>query len=116
MTNSAGAFPARAKTQNFVQFATERGLTTDADVLSHIHAGLRSMPTTKTYKRWNESTLARLSAERDAAHIAYRKAIADGEVIEPAAATLEEVAAGHPDRQATQAALRLLAKRAARLA
>lgn len=98
--------------QNFVQFAIERGLTTDADVQSHIHAGLRSAPTTKTYKRWNEQTLARLQSERDHAHELYDAAVAAGDVIRPAKPTLEERANGNPDLESTKAAKRLLAKRA----
>ena len=65
-----------------VQFAHEHGLVTTADVESHIHAGLRSMPTTKTYARWNAATLAKLQSERDATTAAYRAAIQAGEIRE----------------------------------
>lgn len=99
------------KVQNFVQFAAERGLKTEYDVLSHIHAGLRSAPTTKTYARWNERETARLQREASEALAAYETAIAAGEIIRPPKTTLEERADGHPDLESTKAARRLLAKR-----
>jgi hypothetical protein len=101
-----------AKTQNIVQFASERGLVTEYDVLSHIHAGLRSMPTTKAYARRNGQELQRLQRARDATAEAYKQAVAAGDVIPPPKPTLQERAAGHPDLPSTQAAIRLLEKRA----
>lgn len=100
---------------SFEAFARELGLTTTADVDSHIHAGLRCAPQTKTYARWNARTLASLQDARDAARKAYRAAILAGEVRE--LTSLESMtarAAGHPDNASTQAARRILAKRAAR--
>lgn len=101
------------KVQNYVQFCAEHGLTTEYDVLSHIHAGLRSAPTTKTYSRWNDAELARLQREASASLAAYEAAVARGDVIRPPKPTIEEKAAGHPDLESTKAAKRLLEKRLA---
>lgn len=101
----------RAKTQNLAQFAAERGLVTEHDVQSHIHAGLRSAPTTKSYARWFEKRLAALQKARDETRAAYDAAVLAGELTPPARPTLEEKASGHPDNPSTQAARRLLAKR-----
>lgn len=97
------------------QFAkTHGGLITSADVQSHIHAGLRSMPTTKTYKRSNERRLNELKAARDETMRLYRAAIADGEIREMTSEeSLLATANGHEDNSAVQAARRVLAKRAA---
>ncbi len=100
----------RPRVQSLAAFATERGLTTEYDVLSHIHAGLRSAPQTKTYDRWNKATLARLQAEADATKAAYHAALEVGEVVAPVV-TLEDRANGHPDLESTKAAQRLLEKR-----
>lgn len=102
------------KVQNLVQFAVERGMVTDHDVLSHIHAGLRSMPTTKTYARRNSQELRRLQVARDATVAAYQAAVESGDIIPPPKPTLEDRASGHPDLASTQAAIRLLGKRAQR--
>jgi hypothetical protein len=102
---------------NFVQFCTQRGLTTDYDVESHIHAGLRSAPTTKTYKRWFEKRLNDLQGARDYAKAEYAKAIASGEIVvanETRRERLMRLAEGHPDNESVQAARRLLAKMQAR--
>jgi len=97
---------------NLTQFAVSRGLPTSADVESHIHAGLRSAPTTKTYQRWFDAKLAALQAGRDEATRLFREAIASGEIIDAdVQVSLEQKAAGHPDNASTQAAQRLLAKR-----
>ena len=101
---------------SLARFAQERGLKTMYDVRSHIHAGLRSAPQTKTYQRWYEAETKRLLAAAAETEAMYRKAIADGDIAEPRAATLEEKAQGHPDLASTQAAIRLLEKRAARAA
>ncbi len=101
------------RVMNLVQFAIETGGTTDHDVLSHIHAGLRSMPTTKTYRRFYDRTLAMLQAQRDATIAAYRLAIANGEICAPEPPTLEQIAEG--DTQAAEAARRVLEKRKERL-
>lgn len=102
---------ALGKVQSLAQFCHEHDLTTTADVDSHIHSGLRSMPTTKTYARWNARALAELQAKRDHARNLYYEAIASGEVVEPPKPTLEEVANGLPELVSTQAAKRLLEKR-----
>jgi hypothetical protein len=100
------------RTLNLEQFAREVGGTTDADVQGHIHAGLRSAPTTKTYKRFFERKLRELQAARDATVARYRAGLAAGEFRAPAPPSLEETARG--DDEAAAAARRVLAKRAAR--
>ena len=105
-----------ARIQNITQFAAERGMVTDFDVQGHIHAGLRSMPTTKTYARWFEAKLSELMAQRDMTIAAYEAAVESGDIRRPPPATLEERANGHPDLASTQAAIRLLAKRAKKCA
>jgi hypothetical protein len=99
---------------NLVQFAQATGGTTTADVDGHIHAGLRSAPQTKTYKRFYDRTLVELQAKRDATTKAYELAVAEGRVRRPEPRTLEEKAAGDPGMPSTQAAMRLLAKRKAK--
>ncbi|TEA78680.1 hypothetical protein [Allopusillimonas ginsengisoli] len=97
---------------NLTQFAAMLGLPTSHDVESHIHAGLRSAPTTKTYKRWFDSELRRLQAGRDEAVRRFRAAVTAGEIVDADAdVDLERVAQGHPDNISTQAAKRLLEKR-----
>ena len=81
--------------------AKVRYLKADAAVQGHIHAGLRSAPQTKPYRRWFARRLAELQAERDEALAA----------LVPEPRDLEKAAAGHPDNESTQAAQRLLAKR-----
>lgn len=94
------------------QFAAEHGLVTSADVESHIHAGLRSKPQTKTYDRWFARELARLQNERDATTAAYRRAVEAGDIRPHSAAEqLNAAASGHEDNISTQAAQRVLAKR-----
>src|SRR3546814_8704473 len=46
--DTTGAVPV----QSLDAFACERGLVTMAEARGHIHAGLRSAPTTKTFRRW----------------------------------------------------------------
>lgn len=104
------------RTLNVEQFAAETGGVTEHDVQSHIHAGLRSRPSTKTYARWFDRTFDALRRRRDETEAAYEAAVAAGQIARPAAATLEDRAAGHPDNASTAAAQRLLAKKAARLA
>jgi tellurite resistance protein len=99
---------------SLTRFASERGLITMYDVRSHIHAGLRSAPQTKTYQRWNERETARLMAASAETEAAYRAAVASGEISVPEKATLEEIAAGDPELASTQAAIRCLQKRAER--
>ena len=99
------------------QFARAYGLVSTADVDSHIHAALRSCTQTKTFKRFYDRKLAELQAARDETVRRYKAAIASGEIREPT--SLEQLAAaanGHSDNLSTQAAMRVLAKRAARRA
>ncbi|WP_229979269.1 hypothetical protein [Stenotrophomonas lactitubi] len=103
--------------QNYVQFCCANGFPTTHDVESHIYAGLRSAPTSKSYKLRFDRALRELQARRDEGLAAYRDALAAGTVVDPEAqhgiARLEAVAAGHPDNASTQAARRLIEKRAA---
>jgi hypothetical protein len=48
------------------QFCAQNGYASDFEVLGHIHAGLRSAPTSKTYRRWYERKTRELQASRDA--------------------------------------------------
>lgn len=101
-----------APMMNIVQFAVSVGLPTTHDVESHIHAGLRSKPTTKTYQRRFDAELRRLQSGRDEAVRRFRAAVAAGEIVDAdAAVDLERKARGHPDNLSTQAAIRLLEKR-----
>lgn len=79
-------------------------LALDAEVQGHIHAGLRSAPTSKTYKRWYQRRLVELQDARDAAREEWRK-------VAPPEPTYKEklvmAANGHPDLESTQAARRL---------
>lgn len=104
----------QSKVQNLVQFAQERGLITDFDARSHIHAGLRSAPQSKTYQRWYKSETERLLAAAAETESAYVAALETGKIVAPTKPTLEERAAGHPDLEATKAAKRLLGKRMGR--
>ena len=79
-------------------------LALDAEVQGHIHAGLRSAPTTKTYKRWYWKKLTDLQDARDAAREEWRAVAAP----EPSYRdNLVRAANGHPDLDSTQAARRL---------
>jgi hypothetical protein len=105
------------RVMTLVQFAKAHGLTTTADVDSHIHASLRCRPTTKTFDRWYWRELARLQAARNETARLYREAVARGDIREPTSdESLAATAAGHPDNLSVQAARRVLAKRAARTA
>lgn len=103
-----------APIQSLAAFALARGLVTMADARSHIHAGLRSQPTTKRFRRWYAAETSRLlAAAGDTARL-YAESIEAGEIAAPPPASLEQIAAGHPDLASTQAAMRVLAKRHAR--
>lgn len=98
----------------FAEFATSRGLTTDYDVQGHIHAGLRSAPQTKTYRRWNARKLEELQNARDEAKRLYQAAVDAHEITTPVLSSTERllmIANGHPDNESTQAARRLLAEK-----
>lgn len=100
------------------QFAAKHGLVTTADVDSHIHAGLRCKPGTKTYDRWNKRRLAELQAARDETVRLYREAIERGEFRDLTDDERLLLAAehGHPDNPSVQAARRVLEKRRTRQA
>jgi hypothetical protein len=99
---------------NIVQYALKFGGVTDADVQGHIHAGLRSAPTSKTYQRWYQKRLRELQNARDETKRRYEASIASGEIAPPREMSrierLREISKGHPDNAATQAAIRMLAK------
>jgi hypothetical protein len=102
--------------QNLTQWSIANGYPTKYDVLSHIHAGLRSAPQTKTYQRWWNNTTIELQAKVAIAEDLYREAIENGSVIHPDSLLtrkekLIRTAEGHPDNEAVQAARRLLLKR-----
>lgn len=101
---------------NLAQFARATGGVTTHDVDSHIMAGLRCAPRTKTYRRYYDRKLAELQEKRNATKAAYDLAIAEGRIRRPAPLTLEEKASGHPDNPSVQAAIRLLEKCRARQA
>jgi hypothetical protein len=102
---------------DFAAYCAANGLTGDADIQGHIHANLRCKPNTKAHERRWIKELRRLNNARDASKAKYRAALASGAYIPAPTPTLSEIAAsGHPDSQQTQAAVRVLAKRAARQA
>ena len=79
-------------------------LALDAEVQGHIHAGLRSAPTTKTYNRWYWRKLTELQDARDAAREEWR------ETAGPELSYKEKMIAsarGHSDLESTQAARRI---------
>lgn len=90
---------------SFDAFCRKHSLTGSTDVFMHINASLRSQPTTKTFKRWNDNEIARLQAESAESKRMYREAIARGEIVEPRELTLDEKCEGFYDNPATQAAL-----------
>lgn len=97
------------------QFAAQRGLTTTADVDSHIHASLANRPNTKTFRRWYERRLAELQAARDETTRLYWEGVARGDWREPSLREdLEARANGHEDNPSTHAARRVLARMAER--
>jgi len=101
---------------NLTQYCREHGYPTSHDVQSHIHAGLRSKPTAKTYQRWFDARLSELQAGRDEGVRQFREAVTAGQIVDADAnLDLERVAQGHPDNQSTQAARRLLDKQGKRL-
>lgn len=103
-----------APTLSLAEWAALHQRITTADVDGHIHAGLRSMPTTKTFARRYEKRLRELQDARDATVADYRASVARGDIVEPARQSIAEVAAGEGPR--AEACRRVLAKRAARVA
>lgn len=99
---------------NIERFAYLYGGTTTSDVQAHIHAGLRSAPTTKTYKRFFERKLAELQDKRDETLARYNEALARGDFERPKQPSLLEKAAR--DDAIGEAARRVIEKRRARLA
>jgi hypothetical protein len=98
-------------TLNLEQFSRLVGGTTSADVLGHIHAGLRSAPQTKTHKRFMERRYHELQEAVAATKEAYEQGIVEGRILRPRPLTLEERASGHPDNPSVQAARRILERR-----
>src|SRR3546814_7432854 len=82
--DTTGAVPV----QSLDAFACERGLVTMAEARGHIHAGLRSAPTTKTFRRWYESETRRLLIEAGRTSSLYQAAIDAGTIIETPRAPL----------------------------
>jgi len=83
-------------------------LSLDAEVQGHIHAGLRSAPTSKVYKRWYEKRLVELQDARDKAREEWRK------VAPPEPSYRDKLimaANGHEDLESTKAARRLCDKK-----
>ena len=100
----------------FDQFMAREGLGSDNEVQMHIHAGMRSAPDTKTYKRWFAARLAELQSNRDAeralAFRMYCQGLDDGRYRQPThQEKLIDTAKGHPHNLSVQAARRLLMKR-----
>jgi hypothetical protein len=103
------------RVMTFEQFMAREWLDGTPDVDSHIHAGLRCSPETKTYKRWHRAELERLKTRRDEmreeAGRLYVKAIESGEVREPTRRErLSITASGTPDNPSVRAARNLLKK------
>ncbi len=99
------------KRLTLAEYAHKKGLTFTDAVDGHIHAGLRSAPTSKKYRRWYMSELARLQDLRDKTVDMYRAAVDRGEVINPEASRIERLmktANGHPDNPSVQAARRII--------
>lgn len=107
----AAAPATRAPSLTLIQWAVRHGLPLTDAVDAHIHAGLRSARTTKSFRRWYLSELQRLQDLRDATVEGYRAAVARGEVIDPASNRVERLlrtARGHPDNPSVQAARRIV--------
>lgn len=100
---------------SFMQWAGKNGRTTQHDVESHTHAGLRSAPTTKTYARFFDRKRKRLQASADASKEEYEALVAFGKIKSPIEESrlikLQRTANGDPNNYSTQSALRLLKKR-----
>ena len=81
-------------------------VTLNSEVQGHIHAGLRSAPTTKSYRRWYDKRLRELQDARD-------EAKRDWDAVKPVVSRKERLIAsanGHPDLSSTKAAIRLCKK------
>lgn len=99
--------------KTFEEFMAESGLDGTPDVQSHIHAGLRCAPDTKTYRRWYKSELDRLQRKRDAmrdeARLLYDAALKSGMVRQPTRVeVLMKTAQGHSDNLSVRAARSVL--------
>lgn len=102
---------AHGPSMTLTEWATRHGLPLSDAVDAHIHAGLRSARTTKSYRRWYLSELQRLQERRDATVERYRAAVARGEVTDPGSNRIERLlrtARGHPDNPSVQAARRIV--------
>lgn len=82
-------------------------LALDAEVQGHIHAGLRSAPTTKVYKKWYTKKLGELQDARDKARVEWRNS-------DPSTLSRKDkmvaAAKGHDDLASVNAARRICEK------
>lgn len=104
-----------AKRLNLTQWSIINGYPTSDDVSSHVQAGLRSAPTSKTYHKWYYSEILRLNQLVLIAQNKYNEEVEKGLVINPDNDSridkLMRTAQGHPDNESVQAAIRILKKR-----
>lgn len=104
-----------AKRLNLIQWSIINGYPTSYDVSSHVQAGLRSAPTSKTYQKWYYSEIAKLNQLVIEAANKYNEAVEKGLVINPDNDSRKEklirTAQGHPDNESVQAAIRILKNR-----
>lgn len=104
-----------AKRLNLTQWSIINGYPTSYDVSSHVQAGLRSAPTSKTYHKWYYSEIERLNKLVILAKNKYTEEVEKGLVINPDNDSridkLMRTAQGHPDNESVQAAIRILKKR-----
>jgi hypothetical protein len=102
---------------SYTQFAKRHGLVTDYDVQGHIHGGLMAAHMPGSYHRRYKKRLLELQDERERGKRRYAEAIASGAVLQPEPESgldrLQRNAQGDPDMPSTQAAIRILARRAA---
>jgi hypothetical protein len=102
---------------DYLRYCLAHGLSGDTEIQAHIQANLRCKPSSKAHDRRWIKELRHLNSARDASKAQYRAAVASGAYIPAPPPTLAEIAAsGHPDNRQTQAAVRVLAKRAQRQA
>jgi len=84
------------------------GAPTNADILGHIHAGLRSMDKAPL-RRYHAKRDEMFAKHQDATHI-YQALCEAGVISRPRKPTREEIAAGDPTLPHVQAARRVLEK------
>lgn len=119
-TADAGRTAIDPERLSYTQFAARHGLITEYEVQGHIHGGLRAAHMPNSYHRNFKKRLLELQNLRDEGRRKYEEAIERGEVARPVELTLRErleiTAAGDPDKESTQAAIRVLARMAANAA